>query len=334
MNKNLRIFSTLLLVVGLLFLAVSCAPPPPPEIKPPPPPVEKPKPPKPEKPPPLPAFPITVTDDLGRKVIIVKLPQRIVSLAPSNTEILFALGLGDKIVGVTSYCNYPEEAKTKKRIGGFYPPDIERVAAQKPDLVLATKIHEKVVIPPLERLGLTVLALAPKTLDEVLKNITLIGEVTGKSQEAPALIANLNQRIKAVTTRTEKLTAEQRYRVLYAIWHDPIWAGGGDTFHNDLIEKAGGRNIFATDFPEWRQVSLEEVLIRNPQVIIVSGMGATRGLVFNSIKNEPRLAATEAIAKGRIYEIDSDLSERPGPRLIEALEQLARLIHPEIFGAP
>ncbi len=334
MKQYLRIFLTLLITVGLIFSSViSCAPAPP-EIKPPPPPpIEKPKPPEPEKPLPPPMFPVTVTDDLGKKITLEKPPQRIVSLSPSNTEILFALGLGNKIVGVTSFCNYPDEARTKPRIGGFHPPDIERVVAQKPDLILAAKIHEKTVVPPLERLGLTVLTMSPKTLEGILKNITLIGDVTGKSQEAAALVAKLNERIKVVTTKTEKLTSEQYLRVLYVIWHDPIWTMGRDNFQNDLIQKAGGRNIFAPDFPEWRIVSLEEILTRNPQIIIVSGMGATRGLIFSSIKNEPRLAATEALTKGKIYEIEGDLIERPGPRIVEALEQLAGFIHPEIFGS-
>ncbi len=324
---------TLSIIVSIFLLVISCAPSPP-QVKPPPPPPppEKPTPPEPEKPPPTPTFPITVTDDLGRKITIDKLPQRIVSLAPSNTEILFALGLENRIVGVTSYCNYPDAARKKPKIGGFYPPDIERVIAQKPDLVLAAKIHDKTVLPRLEKLGLTVLVLAPKTLDEILNNITLIGKISGKSQEANLLVTNLSQRIKAITTKTEKLPPEQYPRVLYVVWHDPIWTMGGDNFQDDVIRKAGGKNIFATDFPEWRIVSLEEVLTRNPQIIIVSGMGATRELIFSSIKNEPRLATTEAITKGRIYEIEGDLIERPGPRIVDALEQLAKLFHPEIFG--
>lgn len=326
---------TLLLILSLIF-STACAPPAPPEVKPPPPPppVEKPqpKPPEPEKPPPVPTFPITITDDLGRTVKIEKLPERIISLAPSNTELLFALGLSDRIVGVTAFCDYPEEAKTKPRIGGFYPPDIERVTAAKPDLVLAAKIHDKTVVPALEKLGLTVIALAPKTLDGVLKNITLAGEITGKSRDALRLVGQLNERVSAITAKTGGLAKEQCPRVLYVCWHDPIWAAGGGTFSDDIIQKAGGTNIFGGAFSEWRIVSLEEVVVRNPQVIVVSGMGATKGAVFNSVKNEPRLKPTEAIAKGQVYEIDGNLMERPGPRLVEALEQLAKLFHPALFS--
>ncbi len=137
--------------------------------------------------------PGTFTDDLGREVSIESIPQRIVSLAPSNTEILFALGLEDKLVGVTRFCNYPEAAKDKPKIGGFSDVDIERTVALEPDLILATAIHDKTVIPALEKVGLTVFALAPDTLDEVLADITLVGKVTGRSQEASQLVASLEK---------------------------------------------------------------------------------------------------------------------------------------------
>lgn len=333
MKRYVLSFVVVLAAITLVF-SVACVSTTPREITPPPPTEEKPPAeikPKPET---LPSFPLTVVDDLGREVKIEKLPLRIVSLAPSNTEILFALGLGDRIVGVTSYCDYPEEAKTKPRVGGFSIPDLERLVATKPDLVLAADIHKNVGVPAFEKLGLTVVTLAPKTMEGVLKNINLVGEIAGKSQESSRLVAQLRERVKAVTAKTEGLTKEQRPKVLYIVWHDPIWAGGGETFANDLIEKAGGMNIFAKDFSEWRIVSLEAVITKNPQVIIVSGMGATRGLIFSSIKSEPRLSVVEARAKGQVYEIDGNLIERSGPRIIEGLEQVAKVIHPEIFGKP
>lgn len=333
MKRYLLSFVVVLAVITLVF-SVACVSTTPREITPPPPTEEKPPAeikPKPET---LPSFPLTVVDDLGREVKIEKLPLRIVSLAPSNTEILFALGLEDKIVGVTSYCDYPEAARTKPRVGGFNTPDFERVTRTEPDLILAAKIHENMVIPGLENIGLKVIALAPKTLEGVLKDISLVGKVTGKEREASQLVNDLSQRVKAITAKTEGLTQPERLRVLYIVWHDPIWAGGGETFANDLIEKAGGMNIFAKDFSEWRIVLLEAVITKNPQVIIISGMGATRGLIFSSIKSEPRLSVVEARATGQVYEIDGNLIERSGPRIVEALEQVAKLIHPEIFGKP
>ncbi len=326
-----------LLVITLLLAFIACAPTAPPEVEPPAPPLTEKPPPEtqePEKPPPAPVFPITITDDIGRTVTIEKLPERIVSLGPGITEMLFALGLGDKVVGVTDYCDYPEEAKTKPRVGGFSTPDLERLVAAKPDLVLAGDIQKEVGVPALEKLGLTVVTLAPKTLDGVLNNITLVGHIFGESQEASKLVTQLKERISSVTMKTETLTAEQHPRVLYVLWHDPIWSAGRETFVSDLIEKAGGANVFADDFEEFRVVSLEAVITKDPQVIIVSAMGLGGEVVYSSIKGETRLSTVEAMVKNRIYKIsDSDLIELPGPRIVDGLEEVAKLIHPEIFGA-
>jgi len=326
-----------LLVITLLLAFIACAPTAPSEVQPPTsPPVEEPQPEpqEPEKPPPPPVFPITVTDDIGRTVTIEKLPERIVSLGPGITEILFALGLGDRVVGVTDYCDYPEEAKTKPRVGGFSTPDLERLVATKPDLVLAGDIQKTVGVPAMENLGLTVVTLAPKTLDGVLNNIALVGEIAGKSQEASELVAQLKERIRSVIMKTETLTGEQRPRVLYVLWHDPIWSAGRETFIGDLIVKAGGVNIFADDFEEFRVVSLEAVITKNPQVVIVSSMGLSGDVVYTSVKKEARLSTVEAMVKNHVYKIsDADLIELPGPRIVDGLEEVAKLIHPEIFGA-
>jgi iron complex transport system substrate-binding protein len=277
-----------------------------------------------------PSLPGNFTDDLGRDVQLDSIPQRIVSLAPSNTEILFALGLEDKVVGVTEFCNYPDAAKAKPKIGGFNTVDIERVVALGPDLILAASIHDKTVIPALEKVGLTVFALAPKTLDEVLASIALAGEVTGKSQEATRLVTSLEQRIKAVTDKTRAVM--ERPRVLYLSWHDPLFTTGLGTIHHDLINKAGGENI-AQDLLGHKTIDLETVIQRNPQVIIVNrGHGEAKDLPFSYVKNEPRLGVTEAVIAGRVYQIDADIIDRPTPRAVEALEQLVRFIHPELFS--
>jgi len=316
---------------------VKPSPPPPPEEKPtkkvePPPSEEKPSEeikPEPEE---LPSFPLTVVDDLDRKVEIKELPQRIISLAPSTTEILFALGLGDKVVGVTQYCDYPEAAKSKPRVAGYSTPALEKVVSLEPDLILADAIHEKTVLPALEKQGLTVIVMSAKSLNTVLQDITLVGQIMGKSKAAARLVDGLSDRIEAVTAKTRNLTPEERPKVLHVIWHDPIWTMGSETFIDDLIQKAGGVNIFADEFKKSRVVSMEAVVDRNPQVILVSGMGTTQNLIYNSIKSDPRLDGVEAIVKERIYQLDGDLVERSGPRIVEGLEQVAKLIHPEIFG--
>lgn len=275
---------------------------------------------------------IEVTDQLGRVVKLEKIPERIISLAPSNTEILFALGLGDRVVAVTDFCNYPPEAEEKPSIGGFSTPNIEEVVALSPDLILATSIHEKRIIPQLEGKGLAVFALDPKTVDEVLEAITLVGEVTGKREEASGLVAEMRNRIKAVTDKSDNLPETERPRVLYAVWHDPLMAPGSRTLQDDLIEKAGGINI-TRDLTGYAAITLEAVIATNPEVMIAGGShGAGAGLNFQFIKTEPRLRNTDARRNNRVYGVDGDLVSRPGPRIAEGLEKFAEFIHPELFS--
>jgi len=305
MPRYIRWCISILLMVALLLSTTACLPEP---------------------------LPGTFVDDLGRTVNIEKVPQRIISLAPSNTEILFALGLEDKLVGVTEFCNYPEAAKAKPKIGGFTTVDTERVVALEPDVILAANIHGRTVIPALEEVGLTVLALAPKTLDGVLANISLVGEITGQSREATRLVTSLEKRIKAITDKTQALTEAERPRVLYLTWHDPLWTAGSGTLEDELINIAGGKNV-AHDLTRHKTIDLETVIHRNPQVIIViTGHGEARDLPFYYVKNEPRLGATEAVMAGRVYQIDADIFVRPTPRMVDGLEQLAKFIHPELFG--
>jgi len=279
-----------------------------------------------------PTPPGAVVDDLGRSVSIVNEPQRIISLAPSNTEILFSLGLGDKVVGVTDYCNYPPEALNKTKIGGFSTPDIEKIVALQPDLILAADIDKTEVIPALEGHGLTVFALDPKDLDGILKDISMVGKITGKEKEANELVTQMGNRIRAITDKTKNL--EERPRVFYITFHNPLWTVGVGSFIHELVDKSGGVNIFQ-DIAGNKAVNIELVIARNPEVIIAStGHGAAGGQPFEWAKTESRLQATEARKNNRIYEIDADLVSRSGPRIVDGLEWLAYFIHPEIFGEP
>lgn len=281
----------------------------------------------------LPAYPITVTDDLGRKVTINKLPQRIVSLAPSNTEILFALGLDDRIIGVTDYCNYPDAAKNKTRVAGYSTPDLEKLVSLQPDLVVTTSIHEKTVLPALERLGITVYITEAATLDAILSNISNLGKITGKTANSSRVLDAMNSKINNIVEKTKTLSPAQRLRVLYVNWQSPIRTVGGGNYINDVIFKAGGINVYEADFEKFGAVSLESVVIKNPQVIFVSGMGTTGEVVYKAIKDEIRLHTVDAALNNRIFRIsDANLIERPGPRIIEGLTEVASMIHPEMFG--
>jgi len=281
----------------------------------------------------MPAFSLEVTDQAGRVVRIEKMPEKIISLAPSNTEIVFALGLEGELVGVTEYCDYPEAAKDKLKIGGFSTVDIEKVVEIQPDLILAVNIHKKEVIPELERLGLTVVCLDPTTLEKVLEAITLIGQCTDAEDEASRLVAEMRNRIEAITSKTANLTEAQKPRVFVIMWHDPLNSTGPGLRH-DIIVKAGGINIVGELLSEaYPTVTLEWVIDTNPEVIIAGvGMGTGEDLTFQFALNEERLAGVDARIHNRVYQIDLDLFGRPGPRIVQGLEQVAKMIHPAIFG--
>jgi iron complex transport system substrate-binding protein len=267
----------------------------------------------------------TFVDDLGRQVTIERIPQRIVSLAPSNTEILFALGLGDKVVGVTDWCDYPPEALGKEKVGSYDTPDIEKIVALNSDLVLVAYGTTMDVINNLVGLGLTVFGIKSTDLDDVLNDIRTVGEITDKEVEANVLTSEMESRIQAVTDQTEEL--EQRPRVFYIVWHDPLWTAGSETFIHELIEKGGGVNI-CQNITGYTTISIEEVVARNPEVIITSEWS------FEWARNETLLQGTNASQTGRIYTCDDDLVQRPGPRLVDGLEWFAYFIHPEIFEEP
>ncbi len=267
-----------------------------------------------------------VVDDLGRLVAINGTPQRIISLAPSNTEILFALGLRDEVVGVTMYCDYPPEALDKEKVGDYYGPDIEKIIALQPDLVLATDFHRFDLIPALEQQGFTVFAVAPQTLDDVLESIERIGETIGKEAEALRLVNEMTSKIEAVEEQTKEL--EQKPSVLYMTWHDPMWTVGRDTWIDDLINIAGGVNIFSQNFEGGAMVQIEWVILQNPEVIITSEWS------YDWALNAAELASTNASQTGRIFAFDDDLAQRPGPRLVQGLDWFAYLFHPKIFEQP
>jgi iron complex transport system substrate-binding protein len=271
-----------------------------------------------------------IIDQLGRTVTLNSTPQRIISLAPANTEILFALGLGDKIVGITDYCNYPAEAQNVSRVGGFSTPDIEKIIALEPDVVFAAPIHEAKIIPQLESLGITVIAIAPTTINETYDAIELVGNVTGVQGATDTLVKNMTARIDAVTNLVDNFSDEERPNVFYIVWHDPLMSAGHDTLQGQLIELAGGKNMFA-DLSGYPTVSLETLLDREPDIIIAgTSMGSGADAPLQWAQDELRLEGTAAYKEGKIFSINTDITGRFGPRIVDALEEMLRLIHPEL----
>jgi iron complex transport system substrate-binding protein len=271
-----------------------------------------------------------ITDQLGRMVTFNGTPQRIISLAPANTEILFALGLSNRIVGDTTYCDYPAAAQNVSKVGGFSDPNIEEIVALKPDVVFAAPIHEAQVIPQLENLGIKVVAINPTTINETYDAIELVGNVTGVQKAADTLVGTMRERINAVTSLVTNLSDEERPNVFYVVWHDPLMTAGDDTLPGQLIELAGGKNIFG-NLSSYPTVSLEAVLDGNPDVIIAgTGMGSGADAPLNWAQNESRLQKTEALKDGKVFSINTDLTGRYGPRIVDALYEMLRLIHPDL----
>ena len=272
----------------------------------------------------------TYIDDIGRTVKFIGIPQRIISLSPSNTEMVYALGLQDKLVGVTSYDNYPPDAKNKPIVSDYSTVDLEKIVNAKPDLVLADSIQEKDTIPALEKLGITVYTMTPNNIDGILNEIKVLGRITGKTTESDNLVSNLTSRIQAVTDKTAKLTDSEKPRVLFVTWYDPIWTAGSDTMIQYLIDEAGGINI-AADLNGYTTISLESAIQRNPQVIIVMSSMGTQNTSLDYVKSNDQFKSTDAVKNGQVYEIDADIFGRTTPRIVDGLETLAKLLHPELF---
>jgi len=276
-------------------------------------------------------FPLAVTDDLGRNVTISSEPQSIISLTPSNTEILFALELGDKVMAVSEYCNYPLEAQNKIKIGGFSTINIEKVVSLKPDLVLATGGVQEAVVEELERLGLTVIALNAKSIEEVFENIRLVGKAAGQLEAARELTTKLEQRTKAVTDKAKDLPDSQRPRVFYEIQYEPLMTAGPGTFIDDLIHLAGGVNIASDAAAKYPVYNLETLIERNPEVIIISFWHGSIAASVEGVKSRKRWQIIDAVKNNRVYGINADLVSRPGPRIVDGIEEMARFIHPDLF---
>lgn len=291
--------------------------------------------------------PISVIDALGRVVIFNEVPKRVVSLAPSITEILFALGLGDRVVGVTSYCNHPsqvlklvEEGKITV-IGGYWNPDVEKIIALRPDLVIGsagTRPH-LAIKERLEEIEVNMLYVkgADASDDkEVFIDIAIIAKVFGVEDRAQELINDISSEINYVRKKlVEHNITMQKVLVLLGPPAWGLWSAGGDTFLGWVISSAGGINI-AQRFSGWPQLSYEYILAENPDVIIVTGMGTPPENILKDIEGTP-LKETKAFKEGRVYIVDQeagDILVRPGPRIGKAVKLMAQILYPGIFGKP
>jgi len=275
---------------------------------------------------------LSLTDGLGREVHLASPAQRIVSLAPSTTEILFAVGAAQQVVGRDSYSDYPEAVKGIADIGSTYGTlNTEAIVALQPDLVVAAGINTPEQIKALEDLNIPVYAFAnPRDFEELFQQLRLAGQLSGHPAEAGALVESLSARVNAITEKVRRATASPT--VFYEIdGTDPgkPWTTGPGTFMDTLIRLAGGQNIGAGLSDPFAQLSAEEILRQDPDFIL---LGDTKfGVTLESVGQRPGWANLSAVKNGRVFAFDDDLASRPGPRLVDGLEALARILHPELF---
>lgn len=266
----------------------------------------------------------TFTDELGREVRIAFPPKRIISLAPSITETLFALGLGDKVVGVTAYCDFPEAAKTKEQVGDTLNPNPERLIALKPDLIVITTASQlEKLSRQLGELNIPVYVTNPRGIGEVLTSIHKLGQVTGATIEAQQLTEQMQTRIANVELRTKSFP---KPRVFYVLQTAPLITAGRNTFINDLIRLAGGESITANEATDYPQLSRETAIAREPQVIVAPASHGTELVKEEVLRRD--FSVTPAIKTNRIIRVNPDWVDRPGPRIVDGLEQLANGLHP------
>jgi iron complex transport system substrate-binding protein len=268
-----------------------------------------------------------LVDESGKHVRLPVHPQRIVSLAPSLTETVFAVGAGDHLVGDTTYCDYPEAARHVAKVGDTMTPNIEAIIGLKPDVVLVSTASQlEVFTRQMEERQIAVYVSDPRNLDGVLQSITNVGEVTGNGAQAAELVSALRNRISGVTA---KLVGTKPVRVFYQVSAEPLYTAGRDAFITDLIARAGGGSVSADVPGAWPRLSNEAALASRPDAIVIP-TGDSMGNAGNR-DVAAALRRSPAALSGRIYAINGDLLSRPGPRIVDGLEELAKDLHPEVF---
>jgi ABC-type Fe3+-hydroxamate transport system substrate-binding protein len=268
-----------------------------------------------------------VTDELGRRVTVPGDPHRIICLAPSVTETVYALGLGSEVVGVTDYTDYPPEARSKPRVGGPDNPSLEKIISLHPDLVIATGgLSGEKVAEELGHLGLQVYLVNPQGLRGILVSIEHLGAALHRATAAEALVRRLEQRQAAISARVAGLT---RPKVLVVVWYDPVTTAGKNSFITDVIAAAGGRSLTA-DIPQpWPQISLEEVLRRSPDYILLV-RHTQRDITEKTLLSHAGWDQLDALRNHHVIYVDDRLIH-PSPVVFDAMEELARELHPQVF---
>ncbi len=283
---------------------------------------------------------ISVMDDEGYTTNLTSVPQRIISLAPSNTQIVFGVGVGNRVVGVTDYDHYPYNftawiaAGNMTSVGGFSTPNKETIASLNPDLILATPINDPDVVT-LRNLGYKVLVLNPNDVNGVLADINMVGKATGATQNATTLVNSLTSQIDAIQAKIAAANLPKP-KVYYEVWTPPIMSAGENSFINDVISKAGGINIFENETQQYPTVSSETIVQKNPDVILLPTDMANPGDTpfygnVNDVKARPGWSSINAVQNSRIIVVDGDLFAEAGPRIADQIQAAAKAFYPSLF---
>ena len=268
---------------------------------------------------------IEVTDIKGRSIALDKIPQRIVSLSPSTTEILFALGAGDRVVGATNYCDYPEEAKKVEKIGDYDEPNMELIRKVQPDVVLAGYVKEETA-EALEKMGIPVIITEAEDFDTIYHSIKLVGEITGTAAEAEAIVNGMKSKIAEIEEKTKD---KGKPRVFYLVWKDPLFTAGSKTFINDVIKAAGGINV-AEKVKGWANYSAEEMIKDNPDMLIAALHSTDEGMTKEDLSGDRLFSLLECVKQGKVHIMpDDNIISRLGPRIVQAIEDMSKVLHGE-----
>jgi iron complex transport system substrate-binding protein len=267
-----------------------------------------------------------IVDDAGRRVSVPLRVDRVISLAPNLTEIVFAVGAGNRLVGNTSYCDYPAEAKAVEKVGDTLHPSLERIIALRPQVVLVSTASQlEVFTQQLQNQNIAVFVTDPHNLEGVFRSINQIGEILGQTTQANELVKKLQARTRAVE---EAVKEAQKVTVFYQLSAEPLYTAGKEAFATDLIRRAGGTSVTADVPGAWPKYSAESALAAHPDAIILptgGSMGAGNSAVAEALRQSP------AVKSGRVYKINDDHLARPGPRAVDGLEEMAKALHPERF---
>jgi len=270
------------------------------------------------------AIVLKVTDLKGNTVSFDKMPERIVSLSPSNTEILFALGAGSKVVGVTSYCDYPAEAKKVQKIGTFDGPNLELIKKVNPDVVLAGGSIQADFIKTMTDNGIKVVSTEAADFSSIYKSIDLVGKITGTEAKAKEINGNIESTLKEIGEKTKD---KPKIKVFYVVWTEPLMTAGKGTFIDEIIKAAGGENVAST-VDGWANYSAEQLVKDNPEMLLSAVHSTDKGMNIADFKSNKIFGKLDAVKNGKIYVMsDDNIMSRPGPRIADAIKEVARVLH-------